>query len=397
MIIHKLGSRIIFDSRGEETIEVELETSHGDLFRASVPAGKSTGSREAKVLPAAKAQKSVSRIARAISHENFTSLADLDSLLLTLDGTENKSHLGGNVLLGVSIAASRAFAAERGVELWEFLRKEFFGTVRGAKPLIFSNLINGGAHGHNNLSIQEYMVVAKPGASYGKTVALLIKMYRTLGAELSKKRGVPALPIGDEGGYSLQFKNNLEPIQMLEGVLRKLKLSGRFGIALDAAATNFSSGTKYRIDGKSLSREQLLALYASYRKKAKLLFSIEDPFGEMDVAGFAALHRKDHTLWIVGDDLTTTNPQSIGEAAEKSLVTAVIIKPNQIGTVTEACWAMNAARKRGIKTIVSHRSGETEDTFIVHLAKAGGADGLKIGAPTKERFVKFNELIRIFA
>ncbi|MEK7608253.1 MAG: hypothetical protein AAB495_01610 [Patescibacteria group bacterium] len=397
MKIKKLSSRAIFDSRGERTIEVELTNSRGETFRASTPSGKSTGSNEATVFSARKGVFSVNRIGLALCGKSFFSLSDLDAALLSLDGTKSKSRLGGNVMLSVSIAALRAMGSEKRIATWQALRKEFFkGVSEKKRPHVFSNVINGGAHGRNNLSIQEYMIVARPESSYENAISSLIVAYQKIG-ELLARRGFPSgVPIGDEGGYSVQFKNNFEPIQILERVLRETKMSRWCGIAIDAAATGFYKKEKYHIDGKFLSEEALSALYCRYRGRSKLLFSIEDPFWEKDSFSFAALRRLDPSLWVVGDDLTTTNPASIDTAGKEGLINAVIIKPNQIGTVTEACWAMNAARRLGIKTIVSHRSGETEDAFIIHLAKAGGADGVKIGAPTRERMVKFNELMRIF-
>jgi enolase len=289
-------------------------------------------------------------------------------------------------------------AGEKRKEIWQILREEFFPNKKPAnkKPLIFSNLINGGLHSRNNLNIQEYMVVARPLSSLAETVKKLIDFYRQLGIFLKKESGVKNIPIGDEGGYAINFKNNFEPIAILEKLIYKYRLQKKFLIGLDAAATNFYKGKKYLFDRKRFSVEQLTAEYVYYFKNSKLLFSIEDPFAENDSKGFSLLRKKLPEALIVGDDLTTTNPAAIKKSAAQKLINSVIIKPNQIGTVSETCEAIKTAEKYNLKTIISHRSGETEDNFIIHLAKASNAAGVKIGAPARERLLKFNELIRIY-
>lgn len=206
---------------------------------------------------------------------------------------------------------------------------------------------------------------------------------------LKKKSGKP-VPLGDEGGYAGTFKDNFEPLAVLGKMIEKKK-ARNFELALDVAASNFSAGKAYKFGGKKMDAAELGKIYANYAKKADRLMSIEDPFSENDEDGWKAFKR---STWVIGDDLTTTNPGEIELHAQ--VISGVIVKPNQIGTVSESCAAIRTAKKLGLKTIVSHRSGETGDVFILHLAKAAGADGVKIGAPARERIIKFNEFIRLY-
>lgn len=396
MKIRDITARKIFDSRGEPTIEVALNAGNR-WFSASVPSGKSRGSREAAVFSFSEVVRALARIRRVILKKDFSSIRALDNALIRLDGTKNKSRLGGNLMLGISVAFARASAAAENKEVWQILWKEFFpGNAKTKTPLIFANVINGGAHADNNLDIQEYMVVAKAGASICTRVESIIDFYNRLGAVLKKKNSGCQVPVGDEGGYSLDFKSNFEPIAILENLIRSRDLTSILALALDAAATGFYARGLYALGGKKLTSARLAGEYVSYFRRSKLLFSIEDPFAERDAAGFSLLRKKMPRVWVVGDDLTVTNSSRIRTYAERGAINAVIIKPNQIGTVSEACDAILAARQYGLKTIISHRSGETEDTFIIHLAKASMADGVKIGAPARERIVKYNELLRLY-
>src|SRR3989344_3816143 len=395
MKIQDITVRKIFDSRGEPTIEVSLKFGNR-WFSASVPSGKSRGSREAKVFPFSEAVRVLARIRRAILKKDFSSIRALDNVLIRLDGTAKKSRLGGNLMLGISVAFARARAAAGNKEVWQILRKEFFsGNSKTKIPLIFANVINGGAHADNNLDIQEYMVVAR-GGSVRARVENLIDFYNRLGAILRKKNSGRRVPVGDEGGYSLDFKNNFEPIAVLENLVRVRGLAKNFSLALDAAATGFYARGLYAFGGKKLTSARLAGEYARYFENSRILFSIEDPFAEGDADGFSLLRRKIPRAWIVGDDLTATSPSEIRKYAASRAINAVIIKPSQIGTVSEAADAISAARQYGLKTIISHRSGETEDTFMIHFAKASRADGVKIGAPARERMIKYNELMRLY-
>jgi len=398
MLIKDIFLTQIFDSRGEATLEVSLGDGDGRLFFASVPSGKSRGSHEAAVLPYAQAKAALGEVRSHVIGKSYPSVAAFDNALLALDGTENKSKLGGNLMLGLSVAFARAHAFASRKILWGSLRDEFFpGVAEKWKPLVFSNLVNGGMHARNNLQIQEYMVVLKTGmGSFKETVPQLIGFYRDLGDFLAKEKRTAMPPIGDEGGYAMNFTNNFEPIAILEERLKEAKMDSFCTIGLDAAATDFYGDGAYLFEGKRFQTDELARVYEDYFKRSKLLCTIEDPFAETDEKGFAMLLDALHGKWVVGDDLTTTHPKLIERYAEQKCIKGAIIKPNQIGTVSEACAAINAAKKNGVKTIISHRSGETEDTFIIHLAKAAAADAVKIGAPARERMLKFNELLRVY-
>jgi enolase len=399
MKIKNLSVQQIFDSRGEPTIEVGVLDGKNRWFFAQVPSGKSRGKNEAKVLNFRNAERVLKKqVKKAIIEKNYNSIRALDNSLLRLDPTKNKSRIGGNLTLGISVAFSRMLAAEKRKEIWQILRSEFFSNAKSLnkKPLIFSNLINGGLHANNNLNIQEYMVMARSAPSVAAAVKKLIDFYHNLGIFLKKERVARNIPIGDEGGYAINFKNNFEPIAILEKLIYKYRLQKKFLIGLDAAATNFYKGKKYLFDRKRFSAEHLADEYVRYFKNSKLLFSIEDPFAENDLKGFSLLRKKLPKALIIGDDLTTTNPAEIKRNASQNLINAVIIKPNQIGTVSETCEAIKIAKKYDLKTIISHRSGETEDNFIIHLARASSAYGVKIGAPARERLLKFDELTRIY-
>ena len=389
----------IFDSRGESTIEVEVLDEKLNSFSAQIPSGKSRGKREATVLSFKEAEKVLNELVRKeIIRKNFNSIKDLDNFLIGLDGTANKSRIGGNLMLGISVAFARALARKENKELWQVLNEEFWGgLITGKKPLIFSNLINGGAHAGNNLDIQEYMVVVdSKDQSYTASIKTLIEFYKKLGELLKTKYKLEKIIIGDEGGYAINFESNFEPIKIMEELLGSEELKKSFSLALDVAASNFYKEGKYNFGGNEISSEKLNQILLDYLVRSNLLVSIEDPFDEEDFDGFKELNVKCPDKWVVGDDLAVTNPELIEKFAKEKLISGVIIKPNQIGTVSESCQAIRVAQENGLKTIVSHRSGETEDVFIIHLAKAGNADAVKIGAPVRERIVKFDELIRLY-
>lgn len=380
----------IADSRGNPTIEIELENKKGNIFFAKIPSGKSKGEKEAATLPLKEAREAADNVfARNLRHKDFSSIQEVDCALQEFDSSPNKEVLGGNVALGISLAAARAIAFERNQELWEALREEFFAKEQGVEfPLVFSNLINGGAHGKNNLNIQEYMVVVSSNPSPQETKENLIAFYEELGEEL-KENG--DLELGDEGGYSRNFKNNREPLEILTKCI-----PGEYSLALDAAASTLQRGEKYFFEGKELSPQELFGIYKEYFSAFPSLFSLEDAFCEDDAASFQSLLKEFPEKWIVGDDITATNASRIAELAKIGAMNAVIIKPNQIGTVTETCEAMETAKRYNIKRIVSHRSGTTDDHFLVSFARAANAEGVKIGAPARERLGKFNEFVRLY-
>lgn len=397
MKITEITAREIFDSRGDSTIEVTLTDDGRRTFAAQIPSGKSRGAKETAVFGYGEACMALKKtVLPKLIREKVGSVQEVDNLLVRLDGTPNKAGLGGNLALGVSIAAARALAFEKNKPLWEFLSDEFFPSAHAHRPVVFSNFINGGAHADTNLAVQEYLVLMRPAGSATDDIRMLIRFYRELGAELKRLTGLKRLPLGDEGGYAVDFNNNFDPIALLGSLIKKLGLEKNCSLGLDVAASQFFANGEYAFEGTQRTTEKLSTVYDEYLRAAPLLASLEDPFHEEDAGGFTAFSKKHQDTLVVADDLTATNPALIKQYAENGCMNGVIIKPNQIGTVSEACEAIKVAHAANLKCIVSHRSGETEDVFIIHLAKAAGAYGVKTGAPTKERLVKFNELIRIY-
>lgn len=397
MRITNIQTREIFDSRGEPTIEVLL-SAEGRVFSAQIPSGKSRGSGEAVVFKPEEAAQSARGIAKKLVKKNFKNIRALDSVLLDIDGSSAKAKIGGNVALGISIGFARALAFGKKKEVWRLVREEFFEKIKKDEPpLIFANLINGGAHAKTNTDIQEYMVVLDPKGDPTRAIGKLIFFYRELGAILNRRASVGGAVLGDEGGYALNFRNNFEPIEILSGLIKKLRLERQAFVAMDAAASGFFRGNRYRFDELALTREELTRIYRNYFRRGELLLSVEDPFHEGDHEGFRELRKSLPKVLVAGDDLTVTDADNVRRFAKEGLINAVIIKPNQAGTITETCEAIRAAEENNIKFLVSHRSAETEDNFILQLAKASGAYGVKIGAPARERLLKYNEFMRLYS
>ncbi len=391
----------IFDSRGEPTLEVTLIAYDGTRGVAQVPSGKSRGSNEASVVPFDHAKRALAGFMPIMRRMNFASPMVFDKFLIARDATPDKHRLGGNLMLGLSFAFARAMAAEKKQELWELLEEYYFSTKsmasRPARPMIFSNLINGGVHAATNLAIQEYIAVAKPIGTPTEMVASVIELYREVGNAVRRRTKLRRLPLGDEGGYAIDFQSNIVPLEIIAASIKKLRFDNTFSLAIDAAASEFFKNNKYYFEDKQLSSAELAEVYGSYFHRIPSLMSVEDPCSENDAKGFGLVHARLSDAWIIGDDLTVTNADRIARYIDDGLITGVIIKPNQIGTLSETCEAIATAQKRGARVIVSHRSGETEDTAIIHIAKACAADAVKIGAPAHERLSKFNEYIRIFS
>jgi enolase len=398
MKISSLNARPILDSRGQWTVEVSLTLQNGIRATASVPQGKSTGTTEARALPAATAVRNINTtIATRIIHKDFIDQAALDEFLVRLDGTKTKSRLGANAILAVGIAFLRATAKTKKVPLWKHIR-DVYGrwvdpTAPALHPRLFMNVVNGGLHAGNNLHIQEYLIIPKC-RTFKESIDVGAAIYHTLGIALVKAKGPGAGNLGDEGGFAPNFKNDLEPLQMIRAAAKKLKLDKKIDLGIDAAAT----------DIKGLSRQQLTNTYKKLINEYSPLY-IEDPFSENDFKHFAAIAAANNAvgtrgsgakLWIAGDDLTTTNTERMELAQARNSVNAVIIKPNQIGSVTEALNAVRLAREYRWAVVASHRSGETNDDFIADFAYGVAADGLKLGAPARgERVAKYNRLLEI--
>jgi len=403
--IQSVKGKEVLDSRGTPTIEVAVEVA-GGMGVASVPSGASVGVHEAVELrdgAGAANPKGVSKaiaqirdeIAPAIIGKDFDQKS-LDAFLCELDGTKNKGRLGANAILGISIAFARAVAQERGVELYEYLGS-LAGQTMFSLPIPLFNVLNGGKHAKAGIDIQECMLAPVGFKSMKEQVEVAKKCMAELKTLLEQKHC--STEMGDEGGFAPALETNDEALSLLVTAIEKAGYTTeQVKISLDVASSSFYEGGKYvlRSGGeRSLSSAELVEWYAAMAATYPII-SIEDGLSEDDWEGFSALKKKLGSLSIVGDDLTVTNIERIRMAVEKNAANACIIKPNQIGSVTESIDAVLAARKAGWKAFASHRSGETLDTFISDFAAGLSCDYIKAGAPTKpERTVKYDRLIEI--
>jgi len=394
--ITKVKARQVLDSRGNPTIEVEMSSGRVTA-RAMVPSGASTGVHEALELRdkgkayhgkgVLKAVKNVKKIERALRGKDCLDQKKIDQTMIDLDGTKNKSKLGANAILGVSLANARLAAKIKGRPLYKQL-----GSGR-ILPVPFMNILNGGKHAGNKLAIQEFMIVPQSG-KFSDRLRMGSEVYHTLKKILEKKYGKQAINVGDEGGFAPNLKTADEALSLITQAIKKAGYAGKVKLAMDAAASEFYHNGKYHIDGKKLTPEQLKNYYLKLIKKYPII-SLEDPFDQDDFESFASL-TKAAKIQIVGDDLLVTNVERIKLAHEKRACNALLLKVNQIGTLTEAVEAAKLAKKYGWKVMVSHRSGETEDTFIADLSVALGTGQIKAGAPCRgERVAKYNRLLRI--
>lgn len=389
--------RETFDSTARPALEVELVDEEGRVARSQAPQGKSKGGKEAVSFDFEKARSSLNEIKPEVLDKNFASISEFDNKLMGLDGTENKSRLGGNLLLVLSISFARLLSIRENKQLWEILRDEYFGDYSNSPkpPKILANLIEGGAHANNNLTFQEYLIIAEVSGGIAELIKGISQFYADLIINLNERCKVKIVPIGDEAGACPDFKNNLEPLEALSDLIKEGGHENKFKIAIDAAANSFYKEGLYTIDEQKLDPQNLLDYYSELFNKFELLKSIEDPFEEGDFESFKKLKEVvGQDKLVVGDDLTVTNKELISKA--KDSINGVIIKPNQVGTVSETAESINTAKEENLNTIISHRAGETEDNFIIHLARASNAFGLKIGVPQRERVTKYNELIRLF-
>jgi enolase len=412
--ITKVHAREILDSRGNPTVEVDLFTEKG-LFRAAVPSGASTGIYEAVELRDGDKKRYLGKgVLKAVANVNdviapkvigkdVTKQEELDKFLIDLDGTDNKGKLGANAILGVSLAAAKAAAAAKGVPLYKHL-----ADLAGSSPVLpvpAFNVINGGSHAGNRLPFQEFMILPVGAPNYTEALRYGAEVYHTLKAVIKDKYGMDATNVGDEGGFAPSISNPREGLELLKAAIEKAGYTGKVKIGMDVAASEFCEEDKrYNLDFKNknaaddvkLPGEKLAELYTSFTKDFDIV-SIEDPFDQDDWASYpkltAALTGK---VQIVGDDLLVTNVKRIKTAIEKNAVSALLLKVNQIGTVTESIQACKLAQGAGWGVMVSHRSGETEDTFIADLVVGLGCGQIKTGAPCRsERNAKYNQLLRI--
>jgi len=395
-------AREILDSRGNPTVEAEVILEGGFKGRAAVPSGASTGSHEAlelrdrdlKRFGGLGVKQAVAnirdKIAPALIGREAGDQAGIDQILISLDGTENKANLGANAILAVSMAAARAGALASNQPLYQYLG----GGTKLPVPLF--NVINGGKHGDNDVDIQEFMIAPIGFASFGEALRAGAEVYQSL-KKIVKAHGY-ATNVGDEGGFAPALKSDEEALELITEAIKSAgyELGIQFKLALDCAASEFYRGGRYVIGGQGLTSEQLIDFYQTLCQRYPI-FSIEDPLSEDDWPGWAAMTAKlGGTLQIVGDDLLVTNPKRLEWAIREKSCNSILIKLNQIGTVTETLNCIRQAQRAGFSVVISHRSGETEDTFISYLAVAVNATQIKSGAPCRtERVAKYNELLRI--
>lgn len=407
--IQSMHARQILDSRGNPTVEVDLTLTDGSFGRAAVPSGASTGSREALELRDGGSAWLGKGVQTAVSTVNTTLLEalkgkdfsqqELDAAMIALDGTETKSKLGANAILGVSMAFCVATAVSKKVPLYQYLG-ELSGNTQFKLPMPILNVLNGGAHANWTTDIQEYILFPVKEDSYHERLRKSAEVFHHLGKLIAKK-GL-STNVGNEGGYAPSLSSNEEAFDlMLEAVASAgytMGTDGDFMMGIDGAATEFYSNGAYQLkrDSTVKSTDEMVEWMVSLSKRYPI-FSLEDVLAEEDWDGWAKLTAAiGKTVQIVGDDLTVTNPTYVQQGRDGKNCNAVIIKLNQVGSVTETLKAMQIAREAGWKNIVSHRSGETEDVFIAHLAVGAGGQQIKTGAPSRtDRTAKYNELLRI--
>lgn len=399
-----LIAREVLDSRGNPTVEVECILADGSLGRAMVPSGASTGELEAVELRDGEESRFGGKgVLKAVEHVN-TTISDaligefpfdqrfIDDILLELDGTENKSKLGANAILGASLAVAKAAAESLGLPLYRYLG----GIVGYNIPVPLLNVINGGAHATNNLEFQEFMIVPAGFDCFADALRAGSEIYHAL-KKLLVDAGAGA-GIGDEGGFAPNLADTEEAIGYLMKAVEKAgyKPGEQIYLALDVAASQFYQDGKYALGGKSLSAADMVDLYEDLLDRYPLV-SIEDGLAETDWDGWKLLTtRLTDRLQLVGDDIFVTNPEILHKGIEQGIANALLVKPNQIGTLSETLDAIVMAQGAGYHTVISHRSGETEDVTISHLAVAARVSQIKSGAPTRsERVAKYNELLRI--
>ncbi len=402
-IIKEVAAREILDSRGNPTVEVEVRLDNGFIGRAAVPSGASTGAFEAVELRdggkrylGKGVEIAVKNINEKISKVVIGLKAEeqrvLDEKMISLDGTKNKSVLGANAILGVSLATARAASLSANQSLFKFLG----GNEAKILPVPMMNILNGGSHADTNVDIQEFMVAPIGADTFKESLRWGAEIYHSLKSVLKKKGLVTS--IGDEGGFAPNLASNRAALDLiLEAVeIAGFKAGSDIALAMDVAATEFHEDSSYNFEGKKLTSDQMISYYSEL-VSAYPLVSIEDPLDEDDWAGWAKLTTElGQKVQIVGDDLFVTNPERLQRGIDSNTANALLVKVNQIGSLTETIDAVNLAHKNGYRSMMSHRSGETEDTTIADLAVALNCGQIKTGAPARsERVAKYNQLLRI--
>lgn len=407
--IQKVYARQVLDSRGKPTIEVEITTNTGAFGRAIIPSGASVGQNEAlelrdnnkkfyKGFSVLKAIENVNEIiSKAIIGFDVTDQKGLDAKLITLDGTKNKQNLGANAILGVSIAAAKAAANELNLPLWKYFNSLSINK-KVSIPIPMLNVINGGKHADNNVDFQEYMIFPLGAKNFEQALRWSAEVFYSL--EVILKNNGFSTAKGDEGGFAPNMKNNEEPLKFIKQAIEKAgyELGKDFYIALDIAASEIYDSIEktYRLANNNLTSEQLIEYYEELIDKYAII-SIEDGLSEEDWEGFALLTKKlGKSIQLVGDDIFVTNKQLFQQGINKKIANAILIKPNQIGTITETIETIELAKKNDYWVIVSHRSGESEDTTIADLAVGLDTKQIKTGSLSRsERTSKYNQLLRI--
>ena len=408
-IIQNIIGREILDSRGNPTVEVEVMLESGIIGRASVPSGASTGIYEAHELrdgdqsrylgkSVSKAVENIrSEIAPALIGKNVLDQTHLDQTMIDLDGTPNKSRLGANAILGVSLACAKAAAASQGISLYRYVG----GMNAKTLPVPMMNILNGGAHASNNVDIQEFMIMPISAGSWKEALRRCAEVFHTLKVIL-KENKIPVTGVGDEGGYAPMLKKDEDALSLIVAAIERAgyKPGDDFMIAIDAASSEWYEEEQgvYRLPkaGKLLSRKQMVQFWQRLASKYPII-SLEDGMAETDWEGWSMLTKAlGKKIQLVGDDLFVTNSQRLQQGIEAGIGNSILIKVNQIGTLTETLDAIAMANRSGYTAIISHRSGETEDTTIADLAVALNAGQIKSGAPSRsDRVAKYNQLLRI--
>ncbi|MFN3965430.1 MAG: phosphopyruvate hydratase [Silanimonas lenta] len=404
--ITRIHAREILDSRGNPTLEAEVTLASGHAGRAAVPSGASTGTKEAVELRDGDKSRYLGKgVTKAVGNVNTTiasalagfdaaDQAGLDAKLIALDGSENKGTLGANALLGVSLAAAHAVAAARGLPLWKHLAGERAPVL----PVPMMNIINGGAHADNNVDMQEFMVLPVGFGRFSEALRAGAEIFHALKSVL-KGRGL-STAVGDEGGFAPDLKSNEEAIEVILEAIGKAGYTAGEDVllGLDVASSEFFENGKYNLvgEGKRLSTEQFVEFLAGWTRQYPII-TIEDGMSEHDWEGWSQLTRAiGGTVQLVGDDLFVTNPKILREGIEKGVANSILIKVNQIGTLTETLAAIAMAEAAGYTQVISHRSGETEDTTIADIAVATSATQIKTGSLCRsDRVAKYNQLLRI--
>jgi enolase len=401
--IKAVNAREILDSRGNPTIEVEVVLEDKSIGRAAVPSGASTGAFEAAELRdggsrylgkgvTSAVKNVIEKITPVVIGMSATEQRAIDQKMISLDGTKNKSVLGANAILGVSLATARAASVSANQSLFRYLG----GSKAKTLPVPMMNILNGGAHADTNVDIQEFMIAPIGADSFKESLRWGAEIYHSLKSVL-KKKGL-ATSIGDEGGFAPNLESNRAALDLILVAIEGagFKVGSQIALAMDVAATEFFNEGKYEFEGKSLTSDQMITYYSDLVSNYPLV-SIEDPLDEDDWSGWAKLTTElGEKIQIVGDDLFVTNPERLAKGIESKTANALLVKVNQIGTLTETIDAVSMAHENNYKSMMSHRSGETEDTTIADLAVALNCGQIKTGAPARsERVAKYNQLLRI--